>query len=205
MGNTPRILNRCFLGLAGILLLAGGLTLITLPTVPRAQGLWSEQVKPLEETGREAFAHIAFDTVGGQTSLLTVLTVGLLLLAIILLIILLSAQKPTAAKTLLRKQDAQGSGFTSVSDAFLKQALTQSFEDHPDILSVSVSGLRLKKSSGLYVRLEVRQGANLNSLKERAAQVIAGLDVTLGHQIPLLVRFTGGLRATLAHNSQRVK
>lgn len=205
MGNIPRTLNRFLLGLAGIVLLFCGLVCITLPTVPSVQQLWIDRVKPLEESGRQAFANIAFDTVNGQTSLLTLLVACALVVGIALLSMLLSAQKPTTAKTLLSTQDPQGAGMTSVSSRFIKQALTQSFEDHPDVLSVSVSGLRLKKSSGGYIKLEVRQGANLRSLEERAAQVIAGLDKALGYHVPILVRLTGGLRATLAKDSQRVK
>ncbi|MFW0181982.1 hypothetical protein ACN082_00525 [Rothia sp. CCM 9417] len=205
MGNTPRKLNRFFLAVLGLVLLVLGLVSLCLPLVPQARDLWAEYVQPLEEPARTAFDRVAFNTVDGQTSLLTLLFVLLLLLVVIALIMGIIAQKPKKSKTLLSQQDTQTAGRTTISDKFIKQAITDGFESHPDILSVSVSSQELKRSSACSVKLEVRQGADIASLEKRAAQVVAGLDQLLGHKIPLLVRVTGGLRSTFADETQRVR
>lgn len=205
MGSTPRALNRVFLGAAGVALLALGAGALALLFLPQARQAWETHLVPLEAEARQALASAAVDTASGQTSLFTLALLALMLLAVAALLWLMLKQRARRVSSLVTQQDLQGEGSTTLSHSFIKEAVSQAFESHPDLLAVTVTSLAVKKTPGVQVKLEVRQGASLVQLQELTARVAQGFDRLLGYQVPLLVRATGGLRATLHQDEQRVR
>ncbi|MFC6352527.1 hypothetical protein ACFP6B_01270 [Rothia nasimurium] len=204
MGNTPRALNRFFLGTFGVLLLALGLGFIATLTLPQAQQAWETYRPTVQAEIQQALTKATLDTPWGQTSLLTLALLLVLLLALTALLWLIKKQRARRVSNLISQQDSQGKGETVLSHTFVKEALKQAFADSPDLLAVTVTSLAIKKTSGVQVKLTVRQGANLLQLHQQTARIIQGLDRVLGYEIPILVRVTGGLRATLHKEEQRV-
>ena len=91
----------------------------------------------------------------------------------------------------------------SVDVHVVEQLLRDALDGDPDLLHTSVTGFRIRGRSVLRVRLSMRRGAELRRLLDALGRAVAGLDVALGVELPILVHVTSGLRASLAHG-QRV-
>ncbi|HIY95814.1 MAG TPA: hypothetical protein H9821_09210 [Candidatus Rothia avicola] len=205
MAKAPRALNRFFLGAVGLILIALGAASIALATLAQIQDFWRDYIAPVEGKLEELFASSALTIRGEQTSLITLLALLLLVLIIGLLIWLIIKQVSGRTPELLSQEDPVTAGSTTITHRFIKQALTEAFEQQDDVLAVSVSPLYLKKRSGVQVKLEVRRGADILRLQEKTASIVQGLDILLGQRLPLAVRVTGGLRSTFQKDSFRVR
>ena len=205
MAKAPRALNRFFLGAVGLILLTLGAASIALATLAQIQDFWRDYIAPVEGRLEELFARSALTIRGEQTSLITPLALLLLVLIIGLLIWLIIKQVSGRTPELLSQEDPVTAGSTTITHRFIKQALTEAFEQQDDVLAVSVSPLYLKKRSGVQVKLEVRRGADILRLQEKTASIVQGLDILLGQRLPLAVRVTGGLRSTFQKDSFRVR
>lgn len=205
MAKAPRALNRFFLGAVGLILLTLGAASIALATLAQIQDFWRDYIAPVEGRLEELFASSALTIRGEQTSLITLLALLLLVLIIGLLIWLIIKQVSGRTPELLSQEDPVTAGSTTITHRFIKQALTEAFEQQDDVLAVSVSPLYLKKRSGVQVKLEVRRGADILRLQEKTASIVQGLDILLGQRLPLAVRVTGGLRSTFQKDSFRVR
>lgn len=205
MAKAPRALNRFFLGAVGLILLTLGAASIALATLAQIQDFWRDYIAPVEGRLEEFFASSALTIRGEQTSLITLLALLLLVLIIGLLIWLIIKQVSGRTPELLSQEDPVTAGSTTITHRFIKQALTEAFEQQDDVLAVSVSPLYLKKRSGVQVKLEVRRGADILRLQEKTASIVQGLDILLGQRLPLAVRVTGGLRSTFQKDSFRVR
>lgn len=205
MAKAPRALNRFFLGAVGLILLILGAGSIALATLAQIQDFWRDYIAPVEGRLEELFASSALTIRGEQTSLITPLALLLLVLIIGLLIWLIIKQVSGRTPELLSQEDTVTAGSTTITHRFIKQALTEAFEQQDDVLAVSVSPLYLKKRSGVQVKLEVRRGADILRLQEKTASIVQGLDILLGQRLPLAVRVTGGLRSTFQKDSFRVR
>lgn len=205
MAKAPRALNRFFLGAVGLILIALGAASIALATLAQIQDFWRDYIAPVEGRLEEFFASSALTIRGEQTSLITLLALLLLVLIIGLLIWLIIKQVSGRTPELLSQEDPVTAGSTTITHRFIKQALTEAFEQQDDVLAVSVSPLYLKKRSGVQVKLEVRRGADILRLQEKTASIVQGLDILLGQRLPLAVRVTGGLRSTFQKDSFRVR
>lgn len=205
MAKAPRALNRFFLGAVGLILIALGAASIALATLAQIQDFWRDYIAPVEGRLEELFASSALTIRGEQTSLITPLALLLLVLIIGLLIWLIIKQVSGRTPELLSQEDSVTAGSTTITHRFIKQALTEAFEQQDDVLAVSVSPLYLKKRSGVQVKLEVRRGADILRLQEKTASIVQGLDILLGQRLPLAVRVTGGLRSTFQKDSFRVR
>ena len=205
MAKAPRALNRFFLGAVGLILIALGAASIALATLAQIQDFWRDYIAPVEGRLEELFASSALTIRGEQTSLITLLALLLLVLIIGLLIWLIIKQVSGRTPELLSQEDPVTAGSTTITHRFIKQALTEAFEQQDDVLAVSVSPLYLKKRSGVQVKLEVRRGADILRLQEKTASIVQGLDILLGQRLPLAVRVTGGLRSTFQKDSFRVR
>lgn len=205
MAKAPRALNRFFLGAVGLILLILGAGSIALATLAQIQDFWRDYIAPVEGRLEELFARSALTIRGEQTSLITPLALLLLVLIIGLLIWLIIKQVSGRTPELLSQEDSVTAGSTTITHRFIKQALTEAFEQQDDVLAVSVSPLYLKKRSGVQVKLEVRRGADILRLQEKTASIVQGLDILLGQRLPLAVRVTGGLRSTFQKDSFRVR
>ena len=205
MAKAPRALNRFFLGAVGLILIALGAASIALATLAQIQDFWRDYIAPVEGKLEELFASSALTIRGEQTSLITLLALLLLVLIIGLLIWLIIKQVSGRTPELLSQEDPVTAGSTTITHRFIKQALTEAFEQQDDVLAVSISPLYLKKRSGVQVKLEVRRGADILRLQEKTASIVQGLDILLGQRLPLAVRVTGGLRSTFQKDSFRVR
>ena len=205
MAKAPRALNRFFLGAVGLILIALGAASIALATLAQIQDFWRDYIAPVEGKLEELFTSSALTIRGEQTSLITLLALLLLVLIIGLLIWLIIKQVSGRTPELLSQEDPVTAGSTTITHRFIKQALTEAFEQQDDVLAVSVSPLYLKKRSGVQVKLEVRRGADILRLQEKTASIVQGLDILLGQRLPLAVRVTGGLRSTFQKDSFRVR
>ena len=205
MAKAPRALNRFFLGAVGLILLTLGAASIALATLAQIQDFWRDYIAPVEGKLEELFASSALTIRGEQTSLITLLALLLLVLIVGLLIWLIIKQVSGRTPELLSQEDPVTAGSTTITHRFIKQALTEAFEQQDDVLAVSVSPLYLKKRSGVQVKLEVRRGADILRLQEKTASIVQGLDILLGQRLPLAVRVTGGLRSTFQKDSFRVR
>ncbi|MFW0107650.1 hypothetical protein ACN08Z_00775 [Rothia sp. P7181] len=206
MGNAPRALNRILLTLFGLVFLALGAGLIALKVSEPLAQYWNDAVDQVEQPARDVFAAAA--TPWGF-SWVTVGVVVLAVIAVFLLVRWIFAQHGNRAHSVASSQHSvksQGSqGRTELAASFAKDAVKESFEQNPDVLSTSVTALKLpKKTSGLFVKVEVRQGANPLSLRETVDKTVAGLDALTGQEIPVTVYLTGGIRAMMSKDTQRV-
>lgn len=204
MKQTPRFLNRAFLFVTGLALLAaGGLTIAYLVS-DEVRKVWrrvaAELLSFAKDTGEIAGYQLSFHW-GWIAAVIT------LVLLAILLVVLITRQGGGKVATLLRVKNTglvTETGHTTVATKVIEDLLQQRFSNDPEVLSLSATGFEVKGQRTLRVTAQLRRGANLPEIVTRFDNVTAELDKLLGKQIPMFLELTSGVRTAINHN-QRVR
>lgn len=192
MSSTHRWLNRTLLVLLGLVLLAvGGLT--------AAAGLLPEVADTWTSVGTAAVdglpGLLAAAPLNTETSWWTIAALALVVACAALLIGWIASQGGGRTNTLAR-QDT-GAGTTTVETSLVADALRSALEGNGQILAVGVTSWRVRRQTGLRIRVQPRRGASPAAVVAATDEAISGLDTLLGTRHPILVSVHAGARARL--------
>ncbi|PYI69708.1 hypothetical protein CVV68_00955 [Arthrobacter livingstonensis] len=198
MNGTRRGLNRVLLGAFGLVLIALGALAVLAGTGPDFAKAWTR-------TGTGWWARIqdllASAKIPGQDiSWWTLAVMGLLLVAGVLLVCWIASQGGGRTKQLCTSDDDAGT--TTVETAVAGQAIKAALADNKQVLSTAVQAWELKGGSGLRISLQARKGASPRELMAVLDELVGGLDVLLGEEIPVLIRIKAGTRSRFARTER---
>jgi hypothetical protein len=198
MNGTHRGLNRTLLGVFGLVLIGlGGLAVLA--------GTNPDFAKDWTRTGTELWARIqdqlAAARIPGQDfSWWTVAVLGLAVVAVILLVCWIASQGGGRTNQLARHDGDAGT--TTVETAVAGQAIKAALADNKQVLATTVQSWQVKGGSGLKVSLQARKGASPRELMAVLDELVEGLDVLLGEEIPVLIRIKAGTRSRFARTER---
>ncbi|MHA7142095.1 hypothetical protein [Arthrobacter sp. Bz4] len=189
MSSTHRWLNRTLLAVLGLILVAVGALTAAAGLVPDVAEAWTS-------TGATAVnglpALLASAPLTADTSWWTIAALALVVVCVALLIGWIASQGGGRTSTVGRQGSAMGN--TTVETSLVADALRTALEENGQILAVAVSSWRVRRQTGLRVRVQPRRGASPGAVVAAANEAIAGLDTLLGERIPVLVSVQTGAR-----------
>lgn len=203
MNNTPRTLNRILIGILGLKLLAIGLLLIVLSTVPAAgswwqqwsAGVWSGMSQLLQRT----------NIPGRQESWLWMVIALLLALVIALMVAWVAQQGKGRSSLILSEDDPEGvPGNVRIGGGVAEQALRAALAERQDLAGATVATYEVRGEPALKIRLQPRQGVAPHLLAADVSALVEGLDAVVGKRIPVLIHIGTGARSRFSR-AERVR
>jgi hypothetical protein len=203
MNSTPRLLNRVLIGILGLALLAAGVLLMLLATVP-AVGVW------WQAWSGGAWANVtqllgATRLPGRQESWLWIVLALVLILLIGLMVAWVAQQGKGRSDLLLAAEDPGGvPGDVRIGSGVAEQSLKEAFAERPDLAGTSVTTFDIRGEPALRIRLHPRPGVAPHLLVEDAAALVSALDRVVGRETPVLVHIAAGARTRFSR-AERVR
>lgn len=203
MNGTPRALNRVLLFIIGAKLLAVGLLLVLLATVPAVASWWHGWAASAWAGAEEAFRQTRFP--GREESWLWIVA-GLVLVAVIVVMVAWLSQQGKGRANLLvaGDDDSPVAGAVRIGGGVAEQALRAALAERPDLAGSSVATYEVKGQPGLKIRIQPRQGVAPHLLAAEISQMVDALDLVIGKKTPVLVHMVSGARARFT-KAERVR
>lgn len=203
MNGTPRALNRVLLFIIGVKLLAVGLLLLLLATVPAVAAWWHGWSAAAWARTEELFRDTRFP--GREESWLWIVA-GLVLVAIIVAMIAWVSQQGKGRANFLvsSDDDSDVDGQVRIGGGVAEQALRAALSERTDLASASVATLEVKGKPGLRIRIQPRQGVAPHILAAEVSQLVEALDLVIGQKTPVLVHMVSGARSRFTR-AERVR
>ena len=204
MNGTPRALNRILLFIIGAKLLAIGVLLVLLATVPAVAEWWHGWAGSVWAGTEDAFRRTRFP--GREESWLWIVA-GLVLVVVIVGMVAWLAQQGKGRANLLvagGDDDSQVAGEVRIGGGVAEQALRAALSDRPDLAGASVATYEYKGQPGLRIRVQPRQGVAPHLLAAEISQMVEALDLVIGKKTPVLVHMVSGARAKFT-KAERVR
>jgi hypothetical protein len=194
MNNTPRVLNRILLGIVGIALLAIGVLLMLLVSVPAVAAWWHGWAGGVLSFWLDLFARTQFP--GRQESWLW-LVICLVLVVVLGLMVAWVAQQGKGRTNLLVAEEDPGGvpGNVAIGGGVAEQALRAALADRPDLTGVTVAAYAIRGEPALKIRVEPRQGVAPHTLAAEISALVEALDAVIGRRTPVLIRIGSGARS----------
>lgn len=193
MTRSNRLLNRILLIVLGLVAIAGG-AVLALPAASAAFGDALPWVTQVSDATRLAGDE---DEGGlGPIVLWSAVAAAAVLIVLSLVWILTRGRGRTSS--------AYNADAVGVDVKVVDQIMTDALRPASDVVSVSTSGHRVRGTTALRVRVNVRPGADLQRVRSAVDAAIAHLDTTLGASLPMLIHITTGLRASFAREGRTV-
>ncbi|GAA1336709.1 hypothetical protein [Arthrobacter roseus] len=194
MNQTPRILNRIVIGVLGAVLALVGGTGLLLALVPSLSGWWAGFSADTRQVLDQVFAST---TVAGQRDSWLWIAIALSMIVLTALMIAwVTAQGKGRVGTLASDySEDPAPGRITLSAAVAEQAMKTALLDRRDIVNVTVSTWEFKGRPALKIRVHPRQGVGPYAVAEEVADLVRALDLTLGHQPPVLISIGAGARS----------
>lgn len=203
MNETPRALNRVLLFIIGVKMLAVGLLLVLLATVPAVADWWHGWSGSVWADAEDAFRATRFP--GRQESWLWIVAGAVLLLVIVAMVAWLAQQGKGRANLLVSSDDdSHVDGEVQIGGGVAEQALRAALADRPDLAGASVATYEVKGQPCLRVRIHPRQGVAPHLLAAEVSRLVEALDLVIGKKTPVLVHMATGARARFT-KAERVR
>jgi hypothetical protein len=200
MNSTNRFLNRFFILVVGLVVLAAGAALSVGALLPDVQRTISENA--------ERAVGPTTDTMDAQPWILWVAAAAAVLLIVILLwFVLRQGRGHTGTLLQVDEQPTKGTptGGRVILDVKLaEQVLEEAIGRNPDVVAVDVTGFRIRKQSTLRLTAHARRGASPMELRRDIEAAIHEWDAALGTSTPVVVQIVSGLRTRLASTNRVV-
>jgi len=196
MNNTPRILNRVLIGILGATLIALGMLLVLLASVPAVGTWWQAWSAGTWSNWQDLFGRTRFP--GRQESWLwLVLTV--LLLVVMGAMVAWAAQQGKGRASLLVAEEDPGDvpGSVRVGGGVAEQALRAALADRPDLAGATIATYELRGTPALRIRVQPRQGVAPHTLAAEVSALVEALDAVVGKRTPVLIHISSGARSRL--------
>ena len=189
MNTTNRGLNRVFIFVVGLLLLAAGGVAITLATVPAATSQWRSVAASLT---RGAQPWVAAPTIG-RASLLVLGIIVVAIVLIVLLVAFIARQGHGHSAAALQQRD--GSTSTRIDLAIPRALLEEHLGKRDELVGLRVSAYEVRGTPMLKITARCRRGVSPSVVAEVIGRSIADLEEIVGTDVPAFVQLTGGFRA----------
>lgn len=203
MNSTPSLLNRILLTVLGLKLLAIGVLLVLLATVPAVAAWWRAWSPGVWEGINQAFNSTRFP---GRPESWLWIVVALVLLLLIGLMAAWIAQQGKGRSNLLAAEYDPGEvpGDVRIGGGVAEQALKHALAGRPDLAGATVTTYDVKGSPALKVRLLPRQGVAPHLLADEVQGLLAALEAVVGKDIPVLIHIGAGARTRFGR-AERVR
>jgi hypothetical protein len=201
--STPVLLNRILVGILGIKLLAVGLFLVLLATVPAVASWWHSWSADAWEGINQAFNTTRFP--GRPESWLWIVLVLVTLLLMGLMVAWVAQQGKGRTNLLVSADDAgEVAGDVRIGGGVAEQALKHALAERPDLAGATVATYEVNGRPALKVRLLPRQGVAPHLLAAEVTTLVEALDVVVGQRTPVLIHIGAGARTRFSR-AERVR
>lgn len=200
MNSTNRFLNRLFVFVVGLVVLAAGAAVSIGALLPDVQKTISE--------GAESAVGPTTDAIEGQPWILWVAAVVAVLLIVVLLWFVFR-QGRGHTSTLMRIDEQSSSGTPTGGSVVLDvkvaaQVLEEALTRDPDIVSVDVTGFRVKNENTLRLTAYARRGASPVDIRRTIDAAVSEWDTAFGSTTPIVIQIVSGLRTKFAGTNRVV-
>lgn len=203
MNGTPRTLNRILIGVLGFKLLAIGILLILLASVPAVAAWWQGWSAGVWNIWRDLFERTRFP--GRAESWLWIVAVLVLLLVIGAMVAWVAQQGKGRANFLVTEEDpGEVPGNVRIGSGVAEQALRAALADRPDLAGVSVATYEFRGEPALRIRIQPRHGVAPHRLAAEVSALVEALDVVLGKRTLVLIHIASGARSRFGR-AERVR
>ena len=194
MNGTPRTLNRILIGILGFKLLAIGVLLILLATVPAVAAWWQDWAPGVWNIWRDLFERTRLP---GRPESWVWIVVVLLLLLVIGAMVAWVAQQGKGRVNVLVSEDDPGEvpGNVRIGSGVAEQALRAALADRPDLAGVTVTTYEFRGEPALRIRIQPRHGVAPHRLAAEASALVEALDAALGKRTLVLIHIASGARS----------
>jgi len=194
MNGTPRTLNRILIGILGFKLLAIGVLLILLATVPAVAAWWQDWAPGVWNIWRDLFERTRLP---GRPESWVWIVVVLLLLLVIGAMVAWVAQQGKGRVNVLVSEDDPGEvpGNVRIGSGVAEQALRAALADRPDLAGVTVATYEFRGEPALRIRIQPRHGVAPHRLAAEASALVEALDAALGKRTLVLIHIASGARS----------
>lgn len=196
MNSTNRALNRVFILVVGVLLLAAGAVAVLLGAVPAVASQWRQTATTLQSDPQSWVA----DPTVGRASLLVLAVVLVALVLIILLIAFIAKQGH--GRTAAALQQHEGGTSTRIDLAIPKALLEEHLKGRDEITGLRISAYEVRGTPMLKISARCRRGISPAVVSELVGRAIGDLERIVGTDVPTFVQLTGGFRSGSATRPQ---
>jgi hypothetical protein len=196
MNSTNRGLNRVFILVVGLLVLAAGAVAIALGTVPAVTSQWKAVARQL---GQGAQPWVA-DPVVGRASLLVLGVAVVALVLIVLLLMFIGRQGRGRSAAALRQQE--GASSTRIDLAIPRALLEEHLGRRDELAGLRISAYEVRGTPMLKITARCRRGISPAVVADLIGRAVEDLERIVGTDVPTFVQLTGGFRAGSATRPQ---
>ncbi|MCU1407785.1 MAG: hypothetical protein JWQ43_4088 [Glaciihabitans sp.] len=191
MNSTNRGLNRAFILLVGLVLLAIGAGAVAIASVPTVTAGYNSTAPDVSAN----ISALLVSTPLAQTgsSWLWLVLIVVFVVAIVLLLMFILRQGNGHTRTLI-SEPATENGQTQVHAAVAEQLLQEALAGRPELVSSHVSTYRVRGEAVLKVSVTCRRGVSPADVQRLVDERLASLDALLGVELPALLQISGGFR-----------
>jgi hypothetical protein len=189
MNSTNRGLNRLFILVVGLLLLAAGAGAVALGAVPAVASQWKAIARQLAGGAQPWVA----DPVVGRAS---VLVLGIAVVSIVLVVLLLAfigRQGRGRSAAALRQQD--GASTTRIDLAIPRALLEEHLGGRDELTGLRISAYEVRGTPMLKITARCRRGISPAVVSGLIGRAVEDLETIVGTDVPTFVQLTGGFRA----------
>jgi hypothetical protein len=189
MNTTNRALNRLFVLVVGLLLLAAGALAVALATVTAVASQWKRTAAGLAGDGAPSWVR---DPAIGQAS---PLVLGVAVVAVVLIVLLIAfVAKQGHGRTAAALEQRTGATVTRIDLAIPKALLEQHLQDRPELAGLRISAYEVRGTPMLKITARCSRGASPAAVSAAIGGAIRDLEQIVGTDVPAFVQLTGGFR-----------
>ncbi|WIK64115.1 hypothetical protein [Gleimia hominis] len=201
MRHYPRTLNRLFLGIVGLIMLAISVALILTFAMDQALKMWEDTI----QTSTEWIASIHEQTIiNANTSWIGVAAVAIAVIIVILMLTAIFGQGGGKSRRVGRQQSENTEGRTRTNIGFVRDIVHHELEDNQWIVGVGAQAYNVKGDDSILLRVSTHKGAPPEQVRADVTRAIQKLDSVLGTEPPICVRIQSDWRS-IGRSAERVQ
>jgi hypothetical protein len=189
VNSTNRALNRVFILITGLLVLAAGAAALLIVAVPAVRSQFRAVSRRLEQ-GAQAWVA---DPVVGRASLLVLGVAVVALVLIVLLLVFIGRQGRGRSAAALRQHD--GTTSTRIDLAVPRALLEEHLGRRDELAGLRISAYEVRGTPMLKITARCRRGMSPAVVADVIARAVVDLEQIIGTDVPTFVQLTGGFRA----------
>lgn len=188
MNSTNRALNRIFILVVGLLLVAAGAVAILIVAVPSVGSQWRSVAKQLASGAQPWVAA----PVVGKASLLVIGVAVVCVVLILLLVVFIAKQgHGHSAAAIVQRHGATS---TRIDLAVPRALLEEHLEQREELIGLRISAYEVRNTPMLKITAKCRRGVSPAVVAELIGRSIGDLERIVGTDVPAFVQLTGGFR-----------
>jgi hypothetical protein len=196
MNNTNRALNRLFIFVVGLVLLAAGAAALLLAVLAPVGSQWRSSASSLASDPQP---WVAEPTIG-KASLLVLGMIVVSLVLIVLLIAFIARQGHGHSAAAL--QQRAGATSTRIDLAIPRALLEDHLKRRDELVGLRISAYEVRNTPMLKITARCRRGISPAVVADLIGRALQDLETIVGTDVPAFVQLTGGFRAGSATRPQ---